>query len=121
MANPESEVFLAVKIWAAAAWADGVIADEEAESMRMVIGMAKLTDEEREAGLAMLENKVELDDIDVSSLAEDDRLNIYSATLGVITVDNKVVATELAFLDRLRAALGIDEDKAAELHERAGL
>ncbi len=121
MANQESDVFLAVKVWAAAAWADGVIVPEEAESMRMVIGMAKLTDEEREAALAMLESKVELEDIDVSALSEDDRLNIYSATLGVVTVDNKVVATELAFLERLRSALGIDAERAAELHVRAGL
>ena len=121
MGTQESEVFLAVKIWAAAAWADGVIAAEEAESMRMVIGIAKLSDEEREAGLALLENKIELDDIDVSALSDDDRANIYSATLGVVTVDKEVVATELAFLERLRKALGVDEDRAAELHARAGL
>ncbi len=121
MVKEESEVLLAAKIWAAAAWADGVIAEEEAQSMKMVIDIAKLSDDEKKTALGWLENKVELEDVDVSGISQDSRVNIYSATLGVITVDNEVADKERKFLERLRKTLDIDEVLAAELEDSAGI
>lgn len=121
MSEQQSEVLLAVKIWAAAAWADGVIVEAEAHGMKAVISVAKLTDDEKKTALSWLDNKVELDDVKVADIAPENRANIYAAALGVVVADNDIAADERAFLDRLRGALEIDDATAKALHDQAGL
>ena len=117
----ESAFATAVKVWAAAAWADGVISPEEAMVMRAIVSSAKLTDDEKQAALGWLDNKIELADVDLSTIAVHDREHIYAAALGVVAIDKEIAEGETVFLGRLRQALEIGEETAKRMHAAAGL
>lgn len=113
----ESQYLSVIRIWAALAWADGVIADAEAAAMRRLIDSADLTDEEREEALAWLEEKVELDTANIAGLSMDARHGIYRAAGRLAAVDLEVADEERSFLERLRTGLDIDEETARELEK----
>jgi len=117
----ESAFATAVKIWAAAAWADGIISPEEAMVMRAIVSSAKLTDEEKQTAMSWLDNKVELADVDLSNIAVHDREHIYAAALGVVAIDKELAEGETVFLERLREALQIAEETAKRMRAAAGL
>lgn len=121
MADKNPQVLLALEVWIAAAWADGVINEAEEAGMKAVINIAKLTDEERQTALGWLKQKIELDDINVSQIPRDERVNIFAAALGVVAMDEDVAATEKAFLERLQIALQIDDATAATIRKHAGV
>jgi uncharacterized membrane protein YebE (DUF533 family) len=117
-----SQHFLtAVHVWAAAAWADGVIADAEALTMKALIQAAKLTEEERATARRWIDQKVRLDDVDLTKLQRDEWLHIYSVACGVVAMDREVAAMERGFLERLRNALQLDEADARKARDAAGL
>ena len=116
----DNPVLLAIKVWIAAAWADGVLAPAEEASINAAIGIAKLSDAEREAARGWLKNKLSLDDIHLSKIPGDDRAGIYAAALSVVAVDEQVAAAEVKFLERLQKALHIDAKAAEEIRKRAG-
>jgi uncharacterized membrane protein YebE (DUF533 family) len=113
----ESQYLSVIRIWAALAWADGVIADSEAAAMRRLIESADLTDAERTSALGWLEEKVDLDTASMASLSEEARHGIYRAAARLAAVDLEVAEAELHFLERLQQGLGIDQDTAAELEK----
>lgn len=121
MSHEESSFLSAVHVWAATAWADDVVTDEEALVMRGIIAVAKLTDAERQIARGWLEQKVELADVDIASIPAAKRNDIFSAALGVVTIDKEVAEAEQIFVERLREALEIDEATAAELRKNAGV
>ena len=121
MADQNPQVLLALEVWIAAAWADGVITEPEEVGMKAVINVAKLTDEERQTALGWLANKIELDDINVSQIPPSERVNIFSAALGVVAMDNDIADAEKAFLKRLQIALQIDDATAASIRKSAGV
>jgi uncharacterized membrane protein YebE (DUF533 family) len=114
-------VLTAIEVWIAAAWADGVIQEVEAAAIKAVIGIAKLTDEERETALGWLDQKIDLEDVNVSQLERDDRVNIYAAALGVVAIDEQVGNDENRFLERLQIALQLDDATVASLRTRTGV
>lgn len=111
----ESQFLSVIRVWAALAWADDVIADQEREAMRRLIDGADLTDGERETATSWLEHKVELDVSTVGDLSERARHGIYRAAVRLAAVDSDVAAEETAFLARLRSGLDIDDDAAREI------
>jgi len=113
----ESQYLSVIRIWAALAWADGVIADSEAAAMRRLIESADLTDVERTSALGWLEEKVDLDTESMASLSEEARHGIYRAAARLAAVDLEVAEAELHFLERLQQGLKIDQDTAAELEK----
>ncbi|HTM22940.1 MAG TPA: hypothetical protein VL172_20600 [Kofleriaceae bacterium] len=113
----ESQYLSVIRIWAALAWADGVIAESEAAAMRRLIESADLTDPERSTALGWLEEKVDLDTGSMASLSEEARHGIYRAAARLAAVDLEVAEEELDFLGRLREGLGIDEDTALDLEK----
>ena len=121
MNTSDNKVLLALQVWIAAAWADGVITDAEATGMRATIELAKLSDEQKAVARGWLEKRIELDDINVSQIAREDRMNIFAAALGVVAMDDEVAAAEHQFLDRLKIALNIEDAAAAELRKRVGV
>jgi uncharacterized membrane protein YebE (DUF533 family) len=121
MKTSENSVLLALKVWCAAAWADGVITEDEATGMRHVIEVAKLSDDEKQVARGWLTKKVALEDINVSQIPPDDRLNIFTAALGVVAMDNEVADAEHHFLERLKIALRIDDATAAAVRQRVGV
>lgn len=115
----DNPVLLALKVWIAAAWADGVLTTGERSSIEAAIAIAKLSDAEREAARGWLTNKIELDDIHLSKVPGDERAGIYAAALSVVAVDEQVAAQEVKFLERLQKALHIDAAAAEEIRKRA--
>lgn len=113
----ESQYLSVIRIWAAVAWADGVIADAEAAAMKRLVESADLTDEERQTALGWLENKVELDTANIDGLSEEARHGIYRAAARLAAVDLDVAAEERSFLDKLRTHLEISEQTAATLEK----
>lgn len=111
----ESQFLSVIRIWAAVAWADGVIADAESAALSRLIQGADLSDDERATAMGWLASRVELDTANIASLSDDARKGVYRAAARMAAVDLDVAETELAFLVRLRAALGISEDVAREV------
>lgn len=111
----ESQYLSVIRIWAAVAWADGVIADAEAAAMKRLIKSADLTDEQRETAMGWLTEKVELDTENIADLSDEARKGIYRAAARLAAVDLDVAEEERNFLGRLREGLGLDDDTVAEI------
>jgi uncharacterized membrane protein YebE (DUF533 family) len=119
--SDNNHLLTAVKLWAAAAWADGVVVEAEAMTMRAIIAAAKLTEQERALASTWLEVKVSLEDVGLAKIPRDERLHIYSVACGVAAMDQDVAAAERAFLDRLGKALQLDDADARKARTAAGL
>ena len=111
----ESQILSVIRMWAAVAWADGVISETEAESLGRLIRTAELTDDERASARALLEVKTELPETYVTKLTPEARRGIYRAACRMAVVDHVFSATERALLDRLRDLLSISAAVAQEL------
>jgi len=111
----ESQYLSVIRIWAALAWADDVIADAEAAAMKRLVKSADLTDEERETALSWLETKVELDTANIEGLSEEARKGIYRAAARLAAVDLDVAEEERKFLSRLREGLKLGDDDVTEI------
>jgi tellurite resistance protein len=111
----ESQIVTAIRVWAAVAWADGQLADAEADGLRRLIRSADLLPEERAAATKLLDKKVELPDAYLTNLNPDARRGVYRAACRMAVVDHMFTATERALLDRLRILLGIPAEIAMEI------
>lgn len=111
----ETPFLSVIRVWAALAWADGVVQPAEAAAMRRLIDAAELTDDERAIAQTFLAEKVELDTASVAGLGDDARRGIYRAACRLAAVDRDVAAVERSFLVRLRDGLGIGADEAREI------
>ena len=118
----ESQVLSVIKVWAAVAWADGVLALAEAEGLRRLIRGAELTDDERVAAMDLLESPVTLADTDLADLTAEARRGVYRAACRMAVVDHLFSETERALLERLRGVLAVPADIALEIEsDIAGL
>jgi uncharacterized membrane protein YebE (DUF533 family) len=113
----ENNFLSAIKIWAAMAWADGVISAEEALAMKAIIQVGKLSDDDRATALSWLDAKVELDTAGLDEMSDEDKRTLYLSAAQVAAIDNDVADAEKAFLARLRTALAIDDATAKEVHD----
>jgi uncharacterized membrane protein YebE (DUF533 family) len=111
----ETQFVSVIRIWAALAWADGVVQPAEAVAMRRLIDAAQLNEDERATANGFLTIKVELDTTNLEGLGDEARRGIYRAACRLAAVDRNVADTERAFLDRLRDGLGIALDVAREI------
>jgi uncharacterized membrane protein YebE (DUF533 family) len=117
----QNQTLLAIQVWIATAWADGKISPAEQKGMEALIGMAKLTDAERQTARGWLKQKIDLDDVEIEKITAEERGNIYSAALSVVAMDDDIASGELKFLDRLRLALELDDATVATIRQRAGI
>ena len=114
----ESQHLSVIRVWAALAWADGVIAKPEAIAMkRLIDGSAELSDEERRAAHGFLETKVSLETAHVAGLSTEAKEGIYRAAYRLAGIDLHVDETELAFLETLREGLGISAARAQQIKD----
>ena len=111
----ESLVLSVIRVWAAMAWADGVLAEAEADGLRRLIQTADLTPEERAATAGMLDAQVTLPDTYLTSLPIEARKGIYRATCRLAIADRQLAPAEQAMLGRVRDILGVPAETAAEL------
>ena len=111
----ESQILSVIKVWAAVAWADGMLAEAEAEGMRRLIRTADLTGDERAAAMSYLDQRVDLPELYLKNLSPDSRKGIYRAACRMAVVDHVFATAERKLLDRLQTVLGIPLDIAQEI------
>ena len=111
----ESQILNVIKVWAAVAWSDGVLAESEAEGLRRLIRTADLTPEERTGATAFLNGRVDLPDLYLKNLSPESRRGIYRAACRMAVVDHVFAHAERKLLDRLQALLAIPPDIADEI------
>jgi CheY-like chemotaxis protein len=105
------EVFLG---FLAAAWADGRLDDVERDAVIEAAASEGLGDEEMERVRQGTLARVELDDLDFSTLNRTDRLYAYAVAHWISNLDDKITAREEATLRVLRVTLGVsDRERAA--------
>ncbi|HVV85954.1 MAG TPA: DUF533 domain-containing protein [Kofleriaceae bacterium] len=106
-----------IRIWAATAWADGKLAEQEAHALRRLIDGAELDDAEREIARGFLDAKVELDEKGLATLSSEAKRGVYRAACRMAALDREVHVEERAMLDRLRDGLGLPGDEAVEIEK----
>ena len=111
----ESPFLRVIRVWGALAWADGVIAPQEAIALNKLIDNAELTDAERTTARGFLTKRIELDTSELSGLSTEVRGGIYRAACRMAAVDQDVAATERAFLEKLREGLAIPAEVARKI------
>lgn len=114
----ESHYLSVIRVWAALAWADGVIQPAEATAIRRLISRAPmLSAEEREAALGFLQQKVELQPETLTGFSPQLRAGVYRAALQLAHVDKDFAEEERSFLQRLRQALDLDQATVAQIEQ----
>jgi uncharacterized tellurite resistance protein B-like protein len=111
----ESQLLGVIRMWAAIAWADGVLAEAEAEGLRRLIRTAELTPDEREDASKLLETEVTLPDTYLTTLSPESRRGIYRAACRMAVVDHVFSQSERQMLAKLRDLLGVPADIATEI------
>jgi len=111
----ESQIMSVIRVWAAIAWADGVLAEAEAEGLRRLIATAELTAEERTQARTFLDERCTLPEAYMDTLKPEARRGIYRAACRMAVVDHVFAATERTMLDNLSKQLGISSDVAREI------
>jgi uncharacterized membrane protein YebE (DUF533 family) len=101
-----------IKVWAAAAWADGMVLEEEALAMELIIAAAPISDDERELARRWIKTPVTLEDLDLSTIPREERLVLYTEACKLVGVDHYIASAERGFLFRLGNALALDEAEA---------
>ncbi|MBA3501358.1 MAG: TerB family tellurite resistance protein [Deltaproteobacteria bacterium] len=111
----ESQIMSVIRVWAAIAWADGVLAEAEAEGLRRLITTAELTAEERTAARELLETKTAMPETYLNTLKPEARRGIYRAACRMAVVDHVFSTSERSMLEKLRDLLGIPPETAQEI------
>lgn len=111
----DSQILTVIRVWAALAWADGVLAEAEAEGLRRLIRNADLTADERTAATAFLTDKTDLPEVYLHNLNPESRRGIYRASCRMAVVDHVFAHAERRMLDRLQVLLGIPPEIALEI------
>lgn len=111
----DSQLLTVIRIWAAMAWADGVVAEAEASALRRLIANAKLAGDDLATAQGYLETRTELEETGLGDLSADARAGIYRAACRVAALDREVADSERAMLIKLRDALGLGLDSAREI------
>ena len=111
----ESQILSVIRVWAAVAWADGLLAEAEADGLRRLIKTADLTPDERRGATTYLDGRVELPDVYLQNLTPESRRGIYRAACRMAVLDHVFAHAERRMLDRLQSMLGIPLDIAREI------
>jgi uncharacterized membrane protein YebE (DUF533 family) len=111
----ESQILSVIRVWAAVAWADGMLAEAEAEGLRRLIRSADLSRPERQQALGFLEQRIELPDLYMQNLNPESRRGIYRAACRMAIVDHVFAHAERKMLDRLQGLLAIPLEIAKEI------
>ena len=113
----DSPFLTVIRIWAATAWADGSLADAEAQALRRLIDGAELDDGDREAARGFLDQPVKLDDIGFGAMSVDARRGVYRAACRMAVLDKDVAKSERDLLSSLRDKLQLPAEEAREIEQ----
>jgi len=96
------------------AWADGVFADKEKETIEALLDAYSASDTERKAIHDYAATKKTIEDIDLQELSADDRRVLLQHAVLLCFVDNDFSEDEQKFLTDLAARLKIPPQEAKE-------
>jgi len=96
------------------AWADGVFADKEKETIEALLDAYSASDTERKAIHDYAATKKTIEDIDLQELSADDRRVLLQHAVLLCFVDNDFSEDEQEFLTDLAARLKIPPQEAKE-------
>jgi len=105
----------AVRIWAAAAWADGELDAKEAAMVRGMIVAGPLDEQEQALASTWLHARVHVDSIDLGRVSAAGRRDIFLSAVRVALADGRLVRMERSFLAQLQRMLDIDADTAKDV------
>ena len=111
----EETVLSILRVWAATAWADGAIADEEDRALRRLIKYSDLPAEHQARARAWLDEPVALETDKLERLSDERKLFIYRVAVEMARVDLELAGPERALLNRLREALALAQREAGEI------
>lgn len=111
----ESQILSVIRMWAAVAWADGVMSEIEAERLSRLIETADLRDDERAAARTFLQIRTGLPETYLTTLSVEARRGVYRAACRMAVIDHVFSVTERALLDRMRNLLGVPGEIAQEI------
>ena len=111
----ESQILSVIRMWAAIAWADGVLAEAEAEGLRRLIRNADLSTDERTSASRLLEEHVQMPEAYLTSMSPESRRGVYRAACRMAIVDHVFSDTERQMLVKLRELLAIPAETALEI------
>lgn len=111
----DSQLLTVIRIWAAMAWADGVIAAAEKSALERLIKTAGLGEEDLATARGWLDTRVELDETGLAELSDGARAGIYQSACRIAALDREVADSERTMLVKLRDALKLKVDAAREI------
>ena len=101
------------------AWADGVFAEKEQQSLDALLEAFGATDQEKAALREYAKQKRSLEDINLQDLSSDDRRMLLQHAVVLTWIDGSQHADERAILDKLAVYLKIPEAEAKAIIENA--
>ncbi len=110
----ESQTLSVIRLWASIAWADGKLADRERESLRRLIVLAKLDEDEAPLAELLLTERSELPS-ELAEMTDETKKGIYRAACRIAMVDDELADSERAVLDQLRDRLGLSAEAAKQV------
>jgi uncharacterized membrane protein YebE (DUF533 family) len=102
------------------AWADGVFADKEKETLEALLDAYNASDTERKAMREYAATKRTIDDINLQDLSADDRRVLLQHAVLLCYVDNDFSPEEQKFVEDLGARLKIPSDELKGIVSAAG-
>lgn len=111
--------FAIVRALVPVAWADGVFADREKETIEALLDAFGADDVEKERIRAFAAEKRTLDDIDLQDLSADDRRVLLQHAVLLSFADGDQDESEKKFLDELASRLKIPDAEAKALMDAA--
>ena len=106
-----------VKALVPVAWADGVFAEKERDTLEALLDAFRASDDEKKALRDYAKEKRSLEDINLQDLSFDDRRVLLQHAVLLSFVDGEQGNEEREFLDRLAFKLKIPSDEAKPLME----
>lgn len=101
------------------AWADGVFADKEKETLDALLDAFGASEQERAMVREYASHKRTLDDINLQDLSADDRRMLLQHAVVLTWVDGAQHQEERAILDKLAERLKIPADEAKSIIDAA--
>jgi uncharacterized membrane protein YebE (DUF533 family) len=97
------------------AWADGVFAEKEKETLEALLDAYNATENERKDIREYAAQKRSIDDINLQDLSADDRRVLLQHAVLLCYVDNDYSDDEKRFVDELAKRLKVPSDEAKQI------
>ena len=101
------------------AWADGVFADREKETLEALLDAYDATDEEKSQLREYAKERRTIDDINLQDLSADDRRVLLQHAVLLSFADGDQSKSEVDFLDKLASKLKIPAEEAKAMMDAA--